>query len=218
MAKVSLEEYPTAEAFLPQKLTLGALRSAAAGCRGCPLYRTGTQTVFGQGPVSARIMLVGEQPGDQEDRAGKPFVGPSGQVLDQALEEAGIERSEAYVTNAVKHFKWEPRGTRRIHAKPNAREMAACKPWLMGELEVVHPEVVVCLGATAAQDLLGKDFRITRERGRAIGDSSIAKWVVATYHPSAILRMPDAAAREKGRREFVDDLRVAAGLLRKGHG
>jgi DNA polymerase len=206
MAK-ALADYPTAEPFLPRKITLPALRGAAKGCRGCPLYQTGTQTVFGEGLVEAKVMFVGEQPGDREDRAGKPFVGPAGRVLDQALQEVGIDRSEVYVTNAVKHFKWKPRGTRRIHAKPNAREMAACKPWLMAELQVVKPTMIVCLGATAAQALMGKDFKITKERGKVIKDTAYAPWLMATYHPSAILRMPDAAAREQAMRDFVSDIR-----------
>jgi uracil-DNA glycosylase family protein len=208
--KASTEQYPTAEAFMPPRLTLAALREAAEACRGCPLYKTGTQTVFGEGQAKAKLMLVGEQPGDREDREGKPFVGPSGDVLNAALEEVGIDRGAVYVTNAVKHFKWEARGARRIHAKPNAREMAACKPWLVAEMEVLKPQIVVCLGATAAQDLLGKDFRITRERGKPIKETGIADWVMATYHPSAILRMPDRELREKARREFTDDLRLAA--------
>ena len=206
MAK-GLAEYPTAEPFLPERITLPALREAAAGCRGCPLYKTGTQTVFGEGVAAARVMMVGEQPGDQEDRAGKPFVGPAGRVLNEALQEVGIDRSEVYVTNAVKHFKWEPRGTRRLHAKPNSREMAACKPWLMAELQVVKPTTIVCLGATAAQDLMGKDFRITKERGKVFKDTAYAPWLIATYHPSALLRMPDEDAREKAMKEFLSDLR-----------
>lgn len=212
MAK-ALPEYPTAEAFLPGRITLPALKEAAESCRGCPLYKTGTQTVFGEGLVSASVMFVGEQPGDQEDRAGKPFVGPSGRILDQALQEVGIDRSEVYVTNAVKHFKWEARGKRRIHSKPNAREMMACKPWLMAELQVVKPTMIVCLGATAAQDLMGKDFRITKERGKVFKGTAYAAWVMATYHPSAILRMPDDAGREKAMREFVSDLKKVKGRI-----
>jgi DNA polymerase len=213
MAKASLAEFPTAEPFLPERVTLPALREASRGCRGCPLYKTGTQTVFGEGLAAASVMFVGEQPGDQEDRAGKPFVGPAGRILDQALQEVGIDRSEVYVTNAVKHFKWEPRGTRRIHAKPNAREMAACKPWLMAELQVVKPTMIVCLGATAAQDLMGKDFKITKERGKVFKDTAYAPWLMATYHPSALLRMPDEAAREKAMGEFVSDLRKVKGRI-----
>src|SRR5688500_8075480 len=152
MAKANLEEFPTAEAFMPEKITLPALKAAAAACKGCPLYKTGTQTVFGEGPVGAKVMFVGEQPGDQEDQAGKPFVGPAGGILNKALDEVGIDRSEVYVTNAVKHFKWEPRGKRRIHSKPNAREVTACKPWLVAEVEVIRPEVIVALGATARSE------------------------------------------------------------------
>jgi DNA polymerase len=213
-SRATASEYPTAEAFLPAKVTLPALRSAAKGCQGCPLFKTGTQTVFGEGPVPAKMMMVGEQPGDQEDRAGKPFVGPAGHVLDEALAEAGIERDEVYVTNAVKHFKWEPRGTRRIHSKPNSREMAACKPWLTAEIQVVKPKMIVCLGATAAQDLLGKDFRITQSRGKIIEDTQYAPWVMATYHPSAILRMPEEHMRKEARERFVEDLAKAAEALK----
>jgi DNA polymerase len=207
-----VDEYPTAAAFLPERLTLPALREAAAECRGCPLYKTGTQTVFGEGSRDARVVMIGEQPGDQEDRAGKPFVGPAGKLLDEALEEVGIDRGEVYVTNAVKHFKWEPKGTRRIHAKPNSREVAACKPWLMAELEVVKPEMVVCLGATAAQALMGKEFRITRSRGDIFRDTPYAPWLMATVHPSSILRVP-SEDREAAYRAFVEDLRVAAHAL-----
>lgn len=201
-----LPQYPTAEPFLPPRRTLASLQKAAAHCTGCPLYQTGTQTVFGEGPSDALAVVVGEQPGDQEDRAGRPFVGPAGQILDQALREVGISRSELYLTNAVKHFKWERRGTRRIHSKPNARELAACKPWLMAELDVIHPKMVVCLGATAAQDLLGNDFRITRQRGIVFPDTPYAPWLMATFHPSAILRMPEPAMREQAYRDFVADL------------
>src|SRR5215217_6327259 len=185
MAK-RLDEFPTAEAFMPAKVTLPALREAAKGCEGCPLYKLGTQTVFGEGKAHAKVLMVGEQPGDQEDRAGKPFVGPAGQMLDRALEEVGIDRDEVYVTNSVKHFKWEPRGTRRIHAKPSAREVQACKPWLTAEVQVVKPEMIVCLGATAAQALMGKEFRITKSRGEVFRDTEWGRWVMATAHPSSI--------------------------------
>jgi uracil-DNA glycosylase family protein len=205
----------SAAEYLPERLTLQTLREAAAECRACPLWRTGTQTVFGEGARAADVMLVGEQPGDKEDLAGRPFVGPAGQLLDEALEEAGIDRSRAYVTNAVKHFKWQARGKRRIHAKPAWAEVAACRPWLDAELEVVKPEVLVCLGATASQSLLGRQFRVTRERGRPIA-SDLAPNVVATIHPSAVLRADD---REKEFRGLVDDLRIVAGLLpRTGDG
>jgi DNA polymerase len=168
--------------------------------------------VFGEGKKRARLMLVGEQPGDREDVAGRPFVGPAGRLLDEALAEAGIERADAYLTNAVKHFKWEPRGKRRIHQKPSSSEIAACRPWLEAELAVVAPEVLVCLGATAAQALLGRDVRVTRDRGRLLG-SALAPAALATVHPSSILRAPDEAARRSERAAFVDDLRVAANLL-----
>jgi DNA polymerase len=204
-----LDDYPTAEAYLPPKITLNTLKEAAATCHGCPLYKTGTQTVFGEGAKSSRVVMVGEQPGDQEDKAGKPFVGPSGQMLDDALEEVGIDRGTVYVTNTVKHFKWEPRGTRRIHAKPNAREIQACKPWLTAELQVLKPQMVVCLGATAAQALMGKDFRITRSRGEIFRDTEWAPWLMATVHPSSILRTP-SEDREAAYRAFVEDLRIAA--------
>jgi uracil-DNA glycosylase len=202
----------TAAAFLPARLSLAALREAARGCTACPLWRTGTQTVFGEGLKRARLFLVGEQPGDREDLAGRPFVGPAGRLLDEALVEAGIDRADAYVTNAVKHFKWEPRGKRRIHQKPNWSEIAACRPWLDGELAVVQPEVLVCLGATAAQALLGREVRVTRDRGRLL-ETELAPAALATVHPSSILRAPDEAARRRERALFVDDLRVVANAL-----
>ena len=202
----------TAADYLPSRLSLKALRETARGCRACPLWRTGTQTVFGEGRASARLLLVGEQPGDREDEVGRPFVGPAGQLLGEALEEAGIDRADAYLTNAVKHFKWTPRGTRRIHQKPNASEVAACRPWVVAELEVVQPRVLVCLGATAAQALLGRGVRVTRDRGRPL-ESSLAPAAFATVHPSSILRAPDAEARRRERALFVDDLRVAAAAL-----
>jgi DNA polymerase len=210
MMAAKKDEYPTAEAYLPERITLPALREAAEECRGCPLYKTGTQTVFGEGNRDARVMMIGEQPGDQEDKAGKPFIGPAGKILDDALAEVGIDRAEVYVTNSVKHFKWEPRGTRRIHAKPNAREIQACKPWLTAELQVIKPQMVVCLGATAAQALMGKDFRITRSRGEIFRDTQYAPWLMATAHPSSILRMPSSEDREEAYRAFVADLRIAA--------
>jgi DNA polymerase len=205
-------ETGSAAAFLPDRLSLTGLRRAARGCTACPLWRTGTQTVFGEGLKRARLMLVGEQPGDREDIAGRPFVGPAGRLLDDALVEAGIERADAYLTNAVKHFKWEPRGKRRIHQKPNRSEISACRPWLEAELAVVAPEVLVCLGATAAQALLGRKVRVTRDRGRLL-ESTLAPAALATVHPSSILRAPDEAARRSERAAFVDDLRVAANLL-----
>ncbi|HZG34285.1 MAG TPA: UdgX family uracil-DNA binding protein [Gaiellaceae bacterium] len=202
----------TAAVFLPERLSLAALREAAAGCTACPLHLTGTQTVFGEGARAARLLLVGEQPGDHEDLEGRPFVGPAGRLLDEALGEAGIDRANAYVTNAVKHFKWQPRGKRRIHQKPNAAEIAACRPWLDAELEVVQPEALVLLGATAAQALLGRGFRVTRDRGTLL-ESELAPVTLATVHPSSVLRAPDAEARRRERSLFVDDLRVAAHAL-----
>src|SRR5688500_12777815 len=194
----------------PRKLS--ALRKQAAGCRRCDLWKRGTQTVFGEGPSGASVMLVGEQPGDQEDLAGAPFVGPAGQLLRESLVEAGLDPEEVYLTNAVKHFKWEPRGKRRIHEKPNREEIAACRPWLEAELAVVQPRVLVCLGATAAQALLGRDVRVTRDRGRPI-ESELAPVAFATVHPSSILRAPDDESRRLERSLFVDDLRVAAQAL-----
>ncbi|HEY7794336.1 MAG TPA: UdgX family uracil-DNA binding protein [Gaiellaceae bacterium] len=195
--------------FLPPRLSLRALREAAAGCTACPLWRTGTQTVFGQGAARARLLLVGEQPGDKEDLAGEPFVGPAGRLLDEALAEAGIDRGEAYLTNVVKHFKWQPRGKRRIHQKPNWSEIAACRPWLEAELAVVKPHALVCLGATAAQALLGRQVRVTRDRGKPL-ESPLAPLAIATVHPSSILRAPDQETRRREYASFVDDLRVAA--------
>jgi len=199
----------TAAPLVPPHPTLPRLRAEAARCRACDLWRRGTQTVFGEGRRTARLLLVGEQPGDREDLEGRPFVGPAGQVLDRALEDAGIARADAYVTNAVKHFKWEPRGKKRIHQKPNAVEIAACRPWLEAELAVVKPEVLVCLGATAAQALLGKAFRVTKSRGVFVA-SPLATRVLATVHPSSILRAPDEEARGREYAAFVRDLKVAA--------
>jgi DNA polymerase len=193
-------------------MTLDELRAEAAGCKACPLWKTGTQTVFGEGSASADVMFVGEQPGDQEDKQGRPFVGPAGRVLDEALEAAGIDRATTYVTNAVKHFKWEARGKRRIHAKPTWTEQMACRPWLESELEVVQPRVLVCLGATAGQSLLGKQFRVTKERGRWL-ESELAEYVTATIHPSSILRQRDDDARHRELDGFVDDLRLVASVL-----
>jgi len=193
--------------------SLEKLREAAYRCAACDLYRTGTQTVFGEGPREAQAMFIGEQPGDYEDRAGHPFVGPAGRVLDDALEEVGIDRSQVYVTNVVKHFKWVARGKRRIHSKPNAREIRACRPWLESELEVVKPKVIVVLGATAAQALLGSKFRVTEQRGKPLEDTGLAQYVVATVHPSSILRAPDAETRQSESRAFVDDLRAVKRLL-----
>ncbi len=192
----------------PDTASLGALREAARHCTACHLYKHATQTVFGEGPKGATMMLVGEQPGDYEDVAGKPFVGPAGKIMDRALEEAGIDRSKVYVTNAVKHFKWEPRGKRRIHQKPNSREIAACRPWLEAELRVVKPKLVVAMGATAAQTIFGPSFRVTRQRGKLLS-SKLAPRVLATVHPSSLLRQPDEESREREYKLFVADLRAA---------
>jgi uracil-DNA glycosylase len=197
--------------FLPDRGGLKALREAAAGCRGCHLWQVGTQTVFGEGAAHAEVMFVGEQPGDYEDRAGRPFVGPAGRVFDEALAEAGIDRSVTYVTNAVKHFKWQARGKRRIHQKPNWAEMTACRPWLEAELAAVGPRVLVLLGATAAQSLLGRQFRVTQSRGQLL-ESELAEAVTATVHPSSILR-GEPSERDANFAAFVNDLRVVAKLL-----
>ena len=206
------KEEKTARRFVPPEPDLDKLKEAAAGCTACPLHERGTQTVFGEGQERSRVMLIGEQPGDQEDLRGRPFVGPAGQLLDWALEKAGIDRSLAYVTNVVKHFKWVPRGKRRIHSKPSSMEIRACLPWLEAEIEVVKPEVVVCLGATAAQALLGSTFRVTQERGRFVR-SNLAPHVMATVHPSSLLRIEDEAARKAAIREFVRELRTVADVL-----
>jgi len=199
----------TAAPLVPPRPTLVSLRAAAAECKACDLWTRGTQTVFGEGARRAAAMLVGEQPGNEEDLSGRPFVGPAGRLLDQALDEAGIERSRTYVTNVVKHFKWEPRGKRRIHAKPDALEIFACLPWLEAELAVVRPQLVVCLGATAAQAFLGKKFKVTRERGKIL-TSPLAPRVLATVHPSSILRAPDDETRRLEMRRFIDDLKKVA--------
>ncbi len=202
----------SATELLPARPTLPTLRKAAAGCRACPLWERATQTVFGAGHDDAVVMFVGEQPGDREDLDGVPFVGPAGRVLDEALELAGIDRRAAYVTNAVKHFKWKPRGKRRIHAKPNWSELTACRPWLEAELAVVRPRLLVCLGATAAQSLLGRQFRVTRQRGEWV-DSDLAEHVTATIHPSAILRQRDDEARRAEMESFVEDLKLVSKVL-----
>jgi DNA polymerase len=204
----------TAADFVPQRRTLKTLREASLGCRGCRLWMVGSQTVFGEGKVPAKIMLVGEQPGDAEDRAGHPFVGPAGRLLGEALAAAGIRRSDVYITNAVKHFKWDrgEKSKRRIHRKPNATEIRACRPWLDQELALVRPQVVVCLGATAAQALLGRDFRVTQSRGRK-QSAPFADAVFATVHPSAVLRAPDSDARAAQRQALIDDLGKVAKYL-----
>ncbi len=215
----SASKYPTAEAFLPApdpggRHSLTQLAQAARSCRGCDLCEFDNQTVFGEGPPGARAVFVGEQPGDTEDRAGRPFVGPAGQLLDQALARVGIDRSLLYVTNAVKHFKYEPRGTRRIHATPNAREIQACKPWLTAEVQAIRPKMIVALGATAARTLMGPSFRITARRGHVFTDTQWAPWLMATIHPSALLRIPDPALRETAHQQFLADLDLAARQLR----
>jgi DNA polymerase len=205
----------TAAPLVPTKPTLKKLQEVAKGCRACPLWKTGTQTVFGEGRPNATIVFVGEQPGNDEDLAGKPFVGPAGKLLDRALAEAGIDRKEAYVTNAVKHFKWESKGKRRLHKKPNGREIAACRPWLEAELAVLKPKVLVCLGATAAQSLLGKEFRVSKQRGQVL-KSDLAENVTATVHPSSILRAPDDETRRSEMAQFIKDLKVVAALVKNG--
>jgi uracil-DNA glycosylase len=206
----------TAAALIPRKASLEALKTAAAGCKACELWKKGTQTVFGEGAAHASVMLIGEQPGDREDIAGRPFVGPAGRILDEALLAAGIDRSEVYVTNLVKHFNWAPaaRGKRRIHKKPRYAEIKACRPWLDAEIAVTHPEVIVCLGATAAQALLGREFSVLRQRAQFV-ESRLAPYVMATVHPASILRAPDEAARLEQKRAFIADLRVAAAQIRK---
>jgi len=201
---------PSARDFLPARITLPSLKTAANDCQGCPLYRQATQTVFGSGKRHARFLLVGEQPGDHEDQEGKPFVGPAGRLLREVIVEAGIDMEDVYLTNAVKHFKWEPRGKRRLHAKPNSREISACKPWLEAEIEVIQPKLIVCLGATAAQSLLGSGFRLIASRG-TVQLYAEAFPTLATYHPSAILRAPDETRRTM-RQALLDDLQQAASL------
>ena len=203
-----------AEEYLPQRRTLPELEAAADGCRGCALYEDATQAVFGAGPADAKLMLIGEIPGDEEDRLGAPFVGPAGKLLDEVLEEVGLNRRAAYVTNAVKHFKWKAAGKRRLHAKPTSREIRACRPWLEAELEIVAPQMIVCLGATAASVLLGSHFRITKQRGE-VHETEFAEWTIATYHPSALLRVPDRHKREQMRQWFTADLRAAAEHLHR---
>jgi uracil-DNA glycosylase len=204
----------TAAPLVPDKPTIPKLKAAAANCKACDLWKLGTQTVFGEGEAKARVMLVGEQPGDQEDIQGRPFVGPAGKILDKALEEVGIDRNEVYVTNAVKHFKWEPRGKRRIHKKPNSMEITACKPWIEAEIQVVQPEVIVCLGATAAQALLGRQFKVSTQRGVWV-ESPLAPFVMATVHPSSLLRAPDDETRRRETVRFIADLERVHEALKK---
>ncbi len=208
-----MDEKRSAAPFVPKTTSIRTLRAAAEVCRGCDLYKTATQVVFGAGPNKARVMFVGEQPGDQEDRQGAPFVGPAGAMLDKALEDAGIPRTDVYVTNAVKHFKWEPRGKRRIHKKPRMSEIKACRPWLEAELRAVKPQILVCLGATAAQSVIGPQFKLMQNRGKVVV-SELAERVVATIHPSAVLRAPDTEGRRAAYESLVADLKVVAKALR----
>ena len=204
-----------AEEYLPELHTLGAMRAAAAGCKGCDLWEAATQTVFGEGAAHATVMFVGEQPGDREDIEGKPFVGPAGRILDEGLEAAGIPRAGVYVTNAVKHFRWVRRGKRRLHEKPNSQQVRACRPWLEAEAEAVKPQLLVLLGATAAQSLLGPSFRVTQHRGKVV-PTPLGIPAVATVHPSSILRAPDDAGREEAMAAFVADLRSVVEALQMG--
>jgi len=208
------DKQQTAAPLIPPTPTIPLLRKAAADCKACDLWMRGTQTVFGEGGSHVRVMLVGEQPGDQEDIQGRPFVGPAGKLLDKVLEQTGIAREETYVTNAVKHFKWEPRGKRRIHKKPNSLEITACKPWIEAEIAVLKPEVIVCMGATAAQALLGRDFRVSTQRGQWI-KSELAPHVIATVHPSSLLRAPDEETRRIEMKRFIDDFKVVASVIHK---
>jgi DNA polymerase len=211
MAKDKLN---SAEEFFPEQKSLKAFREASLDCKACDLWERGTQTVFGEGSRRASVVFVGEQPGNEEDLSGKPFVGPAGRLLNEALVEAGIDRAQTYVTNVVKHFKWEPRGKRRIHKKPNASEITACRPWLEAEISLVKPKVIVCLGATAAQALLGAQFKVTKQRGQFI-ESTLAPYILATVHPSSILRAPDDESRHLEKRRFIDDLKKVAHVLAK---
>lgn len=205
-------ERTTAAPLIPPNPRLSRLKAAAKGCRACPLWKKGTQTVFGEGAAKAKVVFVGEQPGFDEDLAGKPFVGPAGKMLDKGLVAAGIDRDEVYVTNMVKHFKWEPKGNQHIHKKPNASEVAACRPWLDAELEVLKPTVLVCLGATAAQALLGREFRVSQQRGQLVS-SPLAPFVIATVHPSSILRAPDSETRHREMDLFIEDLKTIAKVI-----
>jgi len=202
-----------AEDLIPPRPSLSSLKDAAADCQACDLWKTGTQTVFGEGARRVKVMFIGEQPGNEEDLSGRPFVGPAGRLLDDALDTAGIDRKQTYVTNVVKHFKWEPRGKRRIHKKPNSLEIASCRPWLEAEIALIKPDVIVALGATAAQSLLGPQFRVTKQRGEFI-PSTLAPYVMATVHPSSILRAPDDETRHLELRSFIDDLKKLAKVIK----
>lgn len=203
----------SAEELIPDRPTLSSLREAAADCKACHLWKLGTQTVFGEGGRRAKVIFIGEQPGNEEDLTGKPFVGPAGRLFNNALAEARIDRAQTYVTNVVKHFKWEPRGKRRIHKKPNAEEIAACRPWLQAEIALIKPEVIVALGATAAQTLLGPQFRVTKQRGEFL-ESDLAPYIMATVHPSSILRAPDDETRRLELRRFINDLKKLARVIK----
>src|SRR5678815_4340494 len=212
--KSSKRAIGSAATLIPKSLSLPSLKTAAADCRACDLWKKGTQTVFGEGRRQAKLMFIGEQPGNEEDLTGKPFVGPAGRLFDEALAEAGIDRQQAYVTNVVKHFKWEPRGKRRIHKKPNSLEIAACHPWLEAEVALIKPKIIVALGATAAQTLLGPQFRVTKQRGEFL-ESTLAAYVMATVHPSSILRAPDDETRRLEYRSFVADLKKLSRVISK---
>ena len=212
--KSSKRAIGSAATLIPKSLSLPSLKTAAADCRACDLWKKGTQTVFGEGRRQAKLMFIGEQPGNEEDLTGKPFVGPAGRLFDEALAEAGIDRQQAYVTNVVKHFKWEPRGKRRIHKKPNSLEIAACHPWLEAEVALIKPKLIVALGATAAQTLLGSKFRVTKQRGEFL-ESTLATYVMATVHPSSILRAPDDETRRLEYRRFIDDLKKLSQVISK---
>jgi DNA polymerase len=212
--KSSKRAIGSAATLIPKSLSLPSLKTAAADCRACDLWKKGTQTVFGEGRRQAKLMFIGEQPGNEEDLTGKPFVGPAGRLFDEALAEAGIDRQQAYVTNVVKHFKWEPRGKRRIHKKPNSLEIAACHPWLEAEVALIKPKIIVALGATAAQTLLGSKFRVTKQRGEFL-ESTLATYVMATVHPSSILRAPDDETRRLEYRRFIDDLKKLSQVISK---
>jgi DNA polymerase len=214
MARKAQGEHSAAD-LVPSNPTLAQLRQVSRSCKACDLWLRGTQTVFGEGAPDAKVMFVGEQPGDKEDLEGRPFVGPAGALLDKALVAAGIDRSQTYVTNAVKHFKWEPRGKRRIHKKPNSLEISACRAWLDAEIDVVRPKVIVCLGATAAQSLLGRGFRVTQQRGQILGFRDNIQ-IAATAHPSSILRAPDEESRHREMQLFINDLRVIAKFVQAG--
>ena len=204
----------SAAEFFPSRKNLKAFRDAAADCKACDLWKRGTQTVFGEGTRRAEIFFVGEQPGNEEDLTGHPFVGPAGRLLNEALADAGIDRAQTYVTNVVKHFKWEPRGKRRIHKKPNSSEITACRPWLEAEIALIKPKVIVCLGATAAKALLGPRFLVSKQRGQFI-ESTLAPYIMATVHPSSILRAPDEETRYAEKRRFIDDLKKVARVISK---